>query len=75
MRRTIQSLVLMLALSAHIYAGEMQFPLTSPTPPPAPAVQEPMTDGVIPNDASDGHIQNDAMITFAEVVLNLLALS
>jgi hypothetical protein len=59
-------------------------PVTQP-PPPAPAVQGPTTDGempttlttdgVMPNGASDGIIQNDAAATFMQVVLNLLALS
>lgn len=75
MRRTVQGLALTLALSAHIYAGEMQCPVISPTPPPASATQEPTTDGDIQNGASDGIMQNEVAATFMQVVLNLLALS
>ena len=85
MRRTVQSLALVLALSAPIYAGEMQCPVISPPPPSSPAVQGTTTDGEIDtpltadgymqNGASDGDMGNSAAITFAQVVLNLLALS
>jgi hypothetical protein len=76
MRRTVQSLALMLALSAPIYAGEMQCPVISPTPPSSPAVQGPTTDGEISTPLmADGIIQNDAAATFLQVVLNLLTLS
>jgi hypothetical protein len=50
-------------------------PVTQP-PPPAPAVQEPTTDGIIHTPlTTDGDMGNDAAITFAQVLLNLLALS
>ncbi len=51
----------------------------SPAPPPSQpvtAVQEPTTDGVIHTPLkTDGVIPNDAASTFAQIVLNLLALS
>jgi hypothetical protein len=48
-----------------------------PPPQPAPATQEPITD--IETEAmaptTDGYMGNGAAITFAQVLLNLLALS
>jgi hypothetical protein len=60
-------------------------PAPQPPPPPAPTAQGPTTDGEIPtpltadgitpNGTSDGIMDNGAAITFAQMVLNLLALS
>lgn len=71
MRRTIQSLALMLALSAPIYAGEMQFPVASPTPQQATsALQEPGVSGDISNPSATDETAADS---FTETVLDLLA--
>ncbi len=85
MRRTVQSLALVLALSTPMYAGEMQCPVISPPPPSSPAVQGTTTDGEIDTPltadgymqtgASDDIMDNGAAATFAQVLLNLLALS
>jgi hypothetical protein len=53
MRRTVQSMALMLALLTPAYAGEMQFPRTSPTPPPPTATQGQETEGDIPTPSQD----------------------
>ena len=85
MRKAISVLALILALTCSAHAGYMGN--DSPAPPPsqpALAVQGPTTDGEMPNGASEGIIQNDASdgimdngaaATFAQVLLNLLALS
>ena len=67
--------MLALLLTCSVSAGIM--PNDAPAPPPsqpATAVQEPTTEGEIPNGAADGIMQNEAAATFIEVVLNLLAL-
>jgi len=65
MRKTIQAAALMLAVSASTYAGEMQFPVTSPPPQqPANVTQEPTTEGEMQNDVADG---------ITQIALNLLA--
>ena len=65
MRKTIQAAALMLAVSASTYAGEMQFPVTSPPPQqPANVTQEPTTDSNIPNDVAS---------SMTQIALNLLA--
>jgi hypothetical protein len=61
MRKTAQTLLLMLALSAPIYAGEMQCPVVIEPPESANAEQEETTDGEISTTA-----------TIADVMLNLL---
>jgi hypothetical protein len=80
MRKAISVLVLVLALACSTYAGEM--PNGTPAPPPsqpATVVQGPTTDDEISTGAAapaaDGIIQNGAAFTFAQVLLNLLALS
>lgn len=84
MSKAIRASALVLLLACSAQAGWIQN--GSPAPPqsqpgwiqnesPAPAVQEPTADGIIPNDAAAGWIQNDATATFAQVLLNLLALS
>lgn len=74
---------MVLALCGPAFAGDMLCPPVAP-PPPATAVQGPTTDGIIQNGALDGEIQNGATdgimdngaaATFAQVLLNLLALS
>jgi hypothetical protein len=86
MRKAIRASVLVLLLTAPAQAGWMQNGSPEPPPPqPAPAVQGPTTDGQIDtpltadgymqNDASDGDMGNGAAATFAQVLLNLLALS
>jgi hypothetical protein len=64
MRRTVQSLALMLALCVPASAGIMQCPVASPTPPPASATQEPTTNGIIQNESAD---------SLTQIVLDLLA--
>lgn len=77
MRKTLRVFLLVLLLTGSASAGIMQN--DSPAPPPAqPAsvMQEPTTDGVIHTPLkTDGVIPNDAASTFAQIVLNLLALS
>ena len=76
MRKTLTTVALVLTLCCPVFAGEMNAPPATQPPPPAPAVQEPTTDGIIQNDASDGDMDNGAAAaTFAQVLLNLLALS
>ncbi|HEU4597172.1 MAG TPA: hypothetical protein VFS10_18720, partial [Pyrinomonadaceae bacterium] len=77
MRKSISVLALMLALTCFTYAGDIQNGVTgTPQPTPAPAVQEPTTDGEIDTGATaDGIMPNDAATTFMQMVLNLLALS
>lgn len=70
MRRTVQILALMLALSAPVTAGEMQCPVTSPTPAQASAVQEPSASGDISNPSTTDETAADSL---AETVLDLLA--
>jgi hypothetical protein len=64
MRRTVQVLALMLALSAPATAGIMQCPVASPTPPLASAAQEPTTNGIMQNDSAD---------SLTQIALDLLA--
>lgn len=64
MRRTVQSLALMLALCVPASAGIMQCPVASPTPPPANAAQEQTTNGVMQADETD---------SLTQTVLDLLA--
>jgi hypothetical protein len=77
MSKAIRTSVLVLLLTSSAQAGWMGN--DSPAPPPsqpAPAVQGPTTDGIMQTPlTTDGDMQNDAGITFMEVVLNLLALS
>lgn len=76
MRKTLGVCLLVLLLACSASAGIMQNGSPEPPPPqPAPAVQEPITDGEIPNGAADGIMQNEAAASFVEVLLNLLALS
>ena len=77
MRKTLRVLLLVLLLTGSASAGIMQNDSPAPPPPqPASVMQEPTTDGVIHTPLkTDGVIQNDAAITFAQMVLNLLALS
>ncbi len=66
MRRTVQVLALMLALSAPATAGIMQCPVTSPTPQPATsATQESSADGIMGNDVAK---------SLTQTALDLLAL-
>ncbi len=74
--KVVKAFVLALAVSVCAYAGEMDNGVSQPPPSqPATVAQEPTTDDIMPNGASDGIIQNEAAVTFAQVVLNLLALS
>jgi len=73
MMKAIMVSAMLLALVASAHAGEVLTP-PAPQPPPSQAVQGPTTDGLIPNDALDGIMGNDAAATFMQVVLNLLAL-
>jgi len=74
MRKTLGVCLLVLLFTGSASAGIIQN--ESPAPPQAPAVQEPTTDGVIHTPLkTDGVIPNDAASTFAQIVLNLLALS
>lgn len=80
MRKAIRASALILLLTCSAQAGWIQN--DSPAPPPsqpAPAVQGPTADGDMSAGATaatvDGIIENGAAATFAEVLLNLLALS
>ncbi len=77
MRKTLGVCLLVLLLTGTASAGEI--PNDAPVPPPsqpATAVQEPMTDGIMQTPlTTDGEMDNGAAITFAQVLLNLLALS
>jgi hypothetical protein len=64
MRRTVQSLALMLALSASVMAGEMPCPVNSPTPTTATVAQEPSANGIM---------QNGEPESLTQVALDLLA--
>ncbi len=85
MRKTLGVCLLLLLLTGTASAGIMPNGAPEPPPQPAPAVQGPTTndemntplttDGDMPNGASDGIIQNEAVATFLQVVLNLLAVS
>ncbi len=80
MRKAITVSALLLALTCPASAGDMQNGVTgTPQPTPAPAVQGPTTDGEIDTGATDttadSIIQDGAAATFAQVLLNLLALS
>ena len=57
MRKTLQVLALMLAVSASVYAGDMQFPATDPPPQSATAVQGPTTNGDMQNGVADSLTQ------------------
>ncbi len=63
MRKTLQVLVLTLAVSASAYAGDMQFPVTDPPPQSATAVQAP----------TSGNMQNDATDSLTQIALKVLA--
>lgn len=66
MRRTVQIVALMLALSTSVTAGIMQCPVASPTPEPtASATQEPSVGGIM---------QNDVAGSLTQTALDLLAL-
>jgi len=73
MRRTIQSVALVLALSVPGYAGIMQCPIVEPTPQPARAEQESAV--VVQEPTTDGEIPNNLTTSVVEVLLTLLALS
>jgi hypothetical protein len=83
MIKAIRASVLVLLLACSAQAGWIQNGVADepppPPPPPATAAQGPTTDGEIDAgvtaSAVDGIMGNDAAITFAQVVLNLLALS
>jgi hypothetical protein len=81
MRKTISVLALLVALTCFAYGGEMQNGATGtpqPTPVPAPATQEPPRDGEtdagLTTTTAEGDIQDGAVASFVEVMLNLLAL-
>jgi hypothetical protein len=70
MRRTVQILTLMLALSAPTTAGIMQCPVTSPTPEAtASAVQEPSAG----DNISSPSTTDETADSLTETVLDLLA--
>jgi hypothetical protein len=63
MRKTLRVSCLVLLLTCSASAGIMQN--GSPElPPPAPALQEPTTSGIMPNDAAD---------SLTQIALDLLA--
>lgn len=62
MRKTVSIAALLLALTCSTYAGEMGN--DSHTPPPAPIAQEPTTDGIMPDGATD---------SLTQIALDLLA--
>jgi hypothetical protein len=70
---------MVLALCSPAFAGDALCPPGVTLPPPEIAVQEPTTDGEMSAGAiaptADGIMGNDAAFTFAQMVLNLLALS
>jgi len=71
MRKTVQSLVLMLALSAPVYAGVMQCPITSEPPPPPSAAHEELTaDNAGETEESDGF--TETVLTLLKTALSLL---
>lgn len=72
MRRTVRSLALMLALSAPVYAGEMQFPVAGPPPTQSASVtQEPTGDGEIHNPLTVEETAAVAVITLLSAALRL----
>ncbi len=79
MTKTLRASVIVLALCVPAFAGDMLTPSVVPTPQPATTVQGPTTDGDISTGVTaptaDGIMQNEAAATFAQVLLNLLALS
>ena len=73
MRRTVQSMALMLALSIPIYAGDMQCPVVETPPQQAQqAVSVAPTDEQGTNSASNIETDVSASSSMTEVVLNLL---
>lgn len=67
---------MVLALCVPAFAGDMLTPSVAPTPQPATVAQEPTTDGIMQTPlTTDGVMDNGAAATFAQVLLNLLALS
>jgi hypothetical protein len=75
MRRTVQVLALILALSAPATAGIMQCPVASPTPEPmASVVQQPSGEVVNPstNDETAADSLTDTFLDLLAVVLALV---
>lgn len=70
MRRTVQSLALILILSAPICAGEMQFPVANTPPQPAAATEAPTPDTEMHGDEADASI-TETMLNLLEGVLAL----
>jgi hypothetical protein len=76
MRKTLGVCLLVLLLTGSASAGIIGNDAPAPPPSqPATVAQEPTTDGIMPNGAPDGDMDNGAAATFLQVVLNLLALS
>jgi hypothetical protein len=73
MRRTVQGIVLALALSIPIYAGDMQCPIVE-TPPPQPqqAASVALTDEQGVNSADQIETDITASESVTGVMLNLL---
>lgn len=69
MRKFIRGSLLVMSMAVSAHAGDMQCGVTV-TPPTQPATieQEPIQEST-----ASGDISNDAVDTFAEVALNLLA--
>ena len=76
MRKALGISLVVLLLTCSANAGIMANESPAPPSQPAPAVQGPTADGIMPNGASDGDMDNGAAAsTFAHVLLKLLALS
>jgi hypothetical protein len=76
MRKTLGVFLLVLLFTGSASAGIIGNDSPAPPAQPASAVQEPTQDGEIQHpQMTDGIIQNEAGMTFAQVLLNLLALS
>ena len=75
MMKAVRVSAMLLALVGSAHAGEVLTPPATQPPPPQ-TVQEPITDGIMQTPlTTDGDMDNGAAATFAQVLLNLLALS
>lgn len=73
MRKTLRASIIVLAFCCPVFAGDMPCPPIAPPSQPAKAEQEPTTG--IETETTGGETETRVLDTFAEVVLNLLALS
>jgi hypothetical protein len=69
MRKSIRVSLLVMVMAVSAHAGDMQCGVTG-TPPTQPATAE---QALIQESTASDDISNDAVDTFAEVALNLLA--